>query len=125
MIFLPLPRYRFKNIGEIIKKYNAKLAFDISNMDEDTIETHILAQGTKIMSTISVCYVSDRQKEKSHLMPGEGTYNLSNILKNMKKNNYNGFFSVKLIFETQTLVDSEKVLFQIKKSIEYITNHFK
>lgn len=124
MGFLPFPKFRFKNIGEIIKKYNCKLAFDISNMDEDTIDTHVLSQGGKFVSEISVCYVSDRLKEKAHLMPGEGTYNLTKILKNMKKNNYTGLFSIKLEFPTQALVDSEKVLFQIKKSIQYITDHF-
>ena len=124
MVFLPLPKYRFKNIGEIIKKYNCKLGFDIANMDEDTIEMHVMAPSNKFISKISICYVSDRLKEKSHLMPWEGTYNLARILKNMKKNNYTGFFSVKLDFPTQALVDSEKVLFQIKKSIQYITDHF-
>ena len=58
-------------------------------------------------------------------MPGEGTYNLPNILKSLKKNNYTGFFSIKLCFDAQTLVNNEKVLFQIEKSIEYIIDRYK
>ena len=125
MAFLPFPKYRFNNIGEIIKKYHCKLGFDISNMDEDTIDTMIIGQGNKIVENIATCYVADRKKEKSHLMPGEGTYNLPNILKTLSKNKYNGLFSIKLLFDAQTLVSNEKVLFQIEKSIEYITTHFK
>lgn len=125
MAFLPFPKYRFKNIGEIIKKYHCKLGFDISNMDEDTIDTMIIGQGNKIVENISVCYVADRKKEKSHLMPGEGTYNLPNILKTLSKHKYNGAFSIKLSFDAQTLVNNEKVLFQIQKSIDYIIDNYK
>lgn len=125
MAYLPFPKYRFKNIGEIIKKHNCTLGFDISHMDEETIETMIIWQGNKIVEQISTCYVSDRKKEKAHLMPWEGTYNLPTILKTLSKNKYTGLFSIKLAFDAQTLVNNEKVLFQIQKSIEYIINHYK
>ena len=125
MAFLPFPKYRFNNVGEIIKKHHCKLWFDVSNMDEDTIDTMIISQSDHIVEHIAICYLSDRKKEKSHLMPGEGTYNLTNILKTLSKNHYNGAFGVKLAFDAQTLVNNEKVLFQIQKSIDYITNHYK
>ena len=42
----------------------------------------------------------------------------------MAKNKYTGYFSVKLQFDPQTLVNNEKVLFQIEKSLQYINEHF-
>ena len=77
-------------------------------MDEEMIDTMIIGQGNKIVENISACYVSDRKKEKSHLMPGEGTYNLPNILKTLSKYKYQGIFCIKLAFDSQTLVNNEK-----------------
>lgn len=124
MSYLPFPKYRFRNIGEIIKKYKCKIGFDISAMDEESIETVMTTKMSELASHISVCYVSDRKKEKYHILPGEWTYNLPSILKNMAKNKYTGYFSLKLQFDPQTLVNNEKVLFQIEKSLQYINEYF-
>jgi sugar phosphate isomerase/epimerase len=124
MSYLPFPKYRFRNIGEIIKKYKCKLWFDISAMDEESIDTIMTTKMSEISKEISVCYVSDRKKEQYHILPGEWTYNLPSILKNMAKNKYIGYFSVKLQFDPQTLVNNEKVLFQIEKSLQYINEYF-
>jgi sugar phosphate isomerase/epimerase len=124
MAYLPFPKYRFKNIGEIIKKHKCKLWFDISAMDEEYVETMMMTKMSELASYISVCYVSDRKKEHYHILPWDGTYNLPSLLKNMAKNKYIGFFSMKLQFDPQTLVNNEKVLFQIKKSLQYIDEYF-
>jgi hypothetical protein len=79
---------------------------------------------SELSKEISVCYVSDRKKESYHILPGEWTYNLPSILKNMAKNKYSWYFSVKLQFDPQTLVNNEKVLFQIEKSLQYINEYF-
>lgn len=57
-------------------------------MDEDTIDSMILSQGKDIVENISISYLSDRNKEKTHLLPGEGSYNLSKILQTLKQHNY-------------------------------------
>ncbi len=124
MAYLPFPKYRFRNIGEIVKKYKCNVWFDISAMDEDTIENTMITKMPELANHISVCYVSDRKKEKYHILPWEWTYNIPSILKSLSKHNYKGHFSVKLTFDPQTLVNNEKVLFQIQKSIDYINEYF-
>jgi hypothetical protein len=78
----------------------------------------------ELANNISVCYVSDRNKDKYHIIPGEWNYNIWSILKSLFKNNYNWMFSIKLQFDPQTLVDNDKILFQIEKSVQYIDDHF-
>lgn len=125
MSYLPFPKYRFRNIGEILKKYNMRLAFDIANMYEETIQTLIIAQGKKIIPEISLVYVADRKKSQHHVALGEWNYNISSILKNFKQHNYSWPFSVKINLDKKILVNNQKVLFQLEKSIHYIQNHFK
>lgn len=57
-------------------------------MEEELIDNLILSEGQEMIDSISVCYLSDRKKEKSHLIPGEGSYNLPKITKTLKKHNY-------------------------------------
>jgi hypothetical protein len=40
-------------------------------MDEETIETTMLSKMPELANNISVCYVSDRNKDKYHIIPGE------------------------------------------------------
>ena len=40
-------------------------------MDEETIETVMTTKMSEFAPNISVCYVSDRKKEKYHILPGE------------------------------------------------------
>lgn len=121
MSFLPLPKYRLKNIPEIIKKYNCKRWFDISAMDEEMIENLIKIKLPELTKDISLCYVSDRKKEKYHLTPGIGQYDIESILQGLHDNTYTWAYSIKLALDPNTLIDEKKVLFQLKKSIDYIT----
>lgn len=123
MAFLPFPKFRFNNIGEIIKKFECQLGFDVANMDEDTIDTMILHQGQSMSDSISICYPMDRKKEQVHLLPGEGTYNLPKILQFLHNHKYQWYFSIKLNLDSQTLVDPDKILFKLQKSLEYITKN--
>lgn len=120
MAYLPIPKFRFKNFGGTITKYKLKLWFDISVLDEDVIETMILGQGKKIISNIAITYVADRLKDKPYILPGEGNYNLPKILKTLQHNDYTGPYSVKLEFNPKDLVDNDKILFRLQKSVEYI-----
>lgn len=123
MTLLPLPKYRFKNIGEIVRKFECNLAFDLANMDEESTEMLIFEEGKEMSDHIAICYFSDRKKDSTHLIPGTGDYNLEKALKFFKKHDYQGHFSIRLSLDPQTLVDNEKVLFSIKKSVEYINDH--
>lgn len=124
MPYLPFPKYRFRNIGEIIKKYNSNVGLDISAIDEETLENMVIPKMSEIVSHTAVCYISDRKKEQYHLLPGDGSYDLPLVMKTLSKSKYTGYFSIKLQFDSHTLVNNEKVLFQIQKSLEYIDNHF-
>lgn len=88
MALLPLPKYRFKNIGEIVRKFECHLAFDIANMDEESTEILIFEEGKAMSDHISICYFSDRKKDSTHLVPGTGNYNLEKTLKFFKKHEY-------------------------------------
>ena len=123
MSYLPFPKYRFRHIGEIIKKFNLKLGFDIANMDEETIQTLIIGQWKETIKNMTNCYVTDRNKSANHLAPWEGSYNIPSILKSLSKNNYSGPLSIKIHLDPKTLIDNEKMLFQLQKSIEYIRKH--
>lgn len=120
MNFLPLPKYRLRNIPEIIKKYHCSRWFDISAMDEEMIENLILIKMPDLASHISLCYVSDRKKNEYHLTPGTWNYDLDRIMESLRTNHYTGAFSIKLQFDPTILIDHKKVLFHIKKSIDYI-----
>ena len=41
----------------------------------------------------------------------------------MHHNNYNGFFNIKLNLEDQVLINNNKVLDVLQKSIQYITKN--
>ena len=123
MKYLPLPKYRFANLADIIKKYKCHLGLDIAALDEETLENFVIVKMPALVEHINVCYVSDRQKEKKYLLPGEWTYNIVSVLKSLYQYNYTGFFSIKLDLDPQILVDNDKVLWLITKSVEYICNH--
>ncbi|NOZ45096.1 MAG: hypothetical protein GXP45_08405 [bacterium] len=59
---LPIPKYRFANIVEIIKKYSAYLGLDIANMDEESLETDFIRKLDQFVPYISVLYFSDKTK---------------------------------------------------------------
>ena len=124
MSYLPFPKYRFRNIGEILKKYKMRFGFDIANMYEDTIQTLVIGQWKTIIPQISLVYLADRKKSQDHISPWEWSYNLISILKALQKHKYTEPFSIKLKLDKKTLVNNEKVLFQLEKSIHYIEAHF-
>ncbi|MDR0860163.1 MAG: hypothetical protein LBO09_04195 [Candidatus Peribacteria bacterium] len=83
---LPIPEFRFSNIIDIVKVYNAYVGLDITNLDMDAFEEDFMRKIDDYAPYISVLYLSDKDKKgKSHLMPGEGNLDLVNFLKKLKK----------------------------------------
>jgi predicted secreted protein len=60
---LPIPEYRFSNIIDIVKKYDAYVGLDISNIDMDTFENEFTRKIDDYAPYISVIYLSDKTKD--------------------------------------------------------------
>jgi len=83
---LPIPEYRFSNIIDIVKKYDAYIWLDICNVDIDSFEDEFTRKIYDYVPYISVIYLSDRTKDgKSHLLPWDWTLELESFLKELKK----------------------------------------
>lgn len=69
---LPIPKYRFGNVVDIIKKYGCFLGLDVANLDEDALENDFMRKIQQYIPYISVIYFSDKSRQgKSHILPGE------------------------------------------------------
>jgi len=122
---LPIPRYRFWNIVEIIKKYGCYLWLDVANFDEETLETELMRKIDQFIPYISVVYFSDKTKTGiSHVLPWEWVLKLWKLLKKLKKSNYSRFFSLKTDINKIDLSDSDKVEIMLKKAKKYFVDHF-
>lgn len=122
---LPIPKFRFTNLVEIIKKFNADLALDIVNIDEDALEQQLLRKLDKFIPHLSTVYFSDKTRiGQGHVLPGDGTLKLPSILKKLKKGNYKGPISLKVEISKKDLADSDKVLIILKKAVKYFQENF-
>lgn len=122
---IPIPKYRFNNIVEIIKKYWTYLALDISNLNEWDLEADFFRKIDKFIPYLSTVYFSDKTKlGKWHVMPGDWVLKLTTLLKRMKKDWYKRSFTVKLNISKQDLADSDKVELILKKARSYFLDNF-
>ena len=122
---LPIPEYRFNNIIDIVKKYDAYVWLDISNIDIDSFENEFTRKIDDYAPYISVIYLSDKTKDwKSHLIPGEGTLDLKTFLKRLKKSWYSRPISAKIDFKPTELWNKEKLRRQLKKVRTYYDKYF-
>ena len=122
---LPIPEYRFSNIIDIVKKYDAYVGLDISNIDMDSFENEITRKIDDYAPYISVIYLSDKTKDgKHHLVPGDGNLDIQSFLKRLKKSWYTRSISVKLEFKPTELANKEKLKKQLKKVREYYDKYF-
>lgn len=82
---LPIPKYRFSNIVEIIKKYGCFLGLDVAHVDADALEDDLMRKLQQFVPYISVVYFADKSKlGKSHVLPGDGVLKLSSFLKKLR-----------------------------------------
>ena len=122
---LPIPEYRFSNIIDIVKKYDAYVGLDISNIDMDTFENEFTRKIDDYAPYISVIYLSDKTKDgKWHLVPGEWTLDLRTFLKRLKKSGYSRPISVKLDFKPTELANKERLRKQLTKVRTYYDKYF-
>lgn len=122
---LPIPEYRFSNIIDIVKKYDAYVGLDISNIDMDSFENEFTRKIDDYAPYLSVIYLSDKTKDwKSHLIPWEWTLDLQTFLKKLKKSWYNRPISIKLDFKPTELANKERLKKQLKKVKAYYDKYF-
>lgn len=122
---VPIPKYRFNNLVEIIKKYWCNLGLDIAWLDENSFEDDFMRRLDDFIPYISTIYLSDKTKEgKSHILPGDGILKLPSLLKKLKKNKYNRYFSLKIDILKWDLADSDKVELILKKAVKYFQENY-
>jgi len=125
MFGLPIPKYRFTNIIEIIKKIGCYLGLDISNFDTDVFENDFMRKLSNFLPYISVLYFSDRNRLwEWHLLPGEWSLKIESLLKKIKQIWYGRYFSTKININKIDLSDSEKLASILKKTRKYYQENF-
>ena len=122
---LPIPEYRFSNIIDIVKKYDAYVGLDISNIDMDSFENEFTRKIDDYAPYISVIYLSDKTKDgKHHLIPWDWNLDLQSFLKKLRKSGYSRPISVKIDFKPTELANKEKLRKQLKKVRTYYDKYF-
>jgi len=122
---LPIPKYRFSNMVEIVKKYLCYIGLDISNLDSDSFESDFLRKMKDFLPYLSVVYFSDKSRVGEwHILPGDGVLKLPTFLKKLKEYWYNRYISTKIQISKADLADSDKVKLILKKSKNYLTENY-
>jgi len=122
---VPIPKYHFSNLVEIIKKYGCNLWLDVSWLDEDSFEDDFMRKLEDFVPYISTLYLSDKTKEgKFHVLPGDGTLKLPTLLKKLKKNKYARYFSLKIEISKWDLADADKLDLILKKATKYFEENY-
>lgn len=125
LFYLPIPKFRFSNIVEIIKKYRSHLALDVVHIDKDSFENVLMRKLPNFIPYLSVIYLADKPRMyESHLPLGEWVLKLSPFLKKLKQNEYYNFFSIKLDLSKAELADGEKIEIILKKCRLYYKEYF-
>ncbi len=122
---LPIPKYRFSNMVEIVKKYLCYIWLDISNLDSDSFETDFLRKMKDFLPYLAVVYFSDKSRVwEWHILPGDWVLKLSSFLKKLKEYGYNRYVSTKIQISKSDLADSDKVKIILKKARNYLQEHY-
>lgn len=122
---LPLPKYRFRNIVEIIKKYKTNVGLNLSQINPDYLEGELLKKMEKFLPNIPVVYLADKGKLGApYLLPGEWILKLPKILKKIKEQMYDGWISIKIVIDKHALTDLDKTLLILKKCVAYYQEHY-
>ena len=122
---LPIPKYRFSNMVEIVKKYLCYIGLDIANLDSDAFENDFLRKMKDFLPYLSVIYFSDKSRVGEwHILPGDGVLKLSTFLKKLKEYGYNRYISTKIKISKSDLSDSDKVKLILKKSRKYLQENY-
>lgn len=122
---LPIPKYRFTNIVEIIKKYWCYLWLDISNMNTDWFESIFMRKLNDFLPYVAVLYFSDKTKLwEWHVLPGEWVMKLPALLKKLKQSGFYRYISIKVDIDKSDLSDPDKVNLILKKTRTYLKENY-
>lgn len=122
---LPIPKYRFTNIVEIIKKFWCYLGLDISNFDVEVLENDFTRKLSSFVPYVTTIYFSDKNRVGDwHLIPWEWTLKLDSFLKKVKQIGFHRYFSSKISITKSDLSDYEKLTTILKKIRNYYKEHF-
>ena len=122
---LPIPKYRFSNMVEIVKKYLCYIWLDISNLDSDSFESDFLRKIKDFLPYLSVIYFSDKSRVGEwHILPGDWVLKLPTFLKKLKEYGYNRYLSTKIKISKADLSDSDKVKLILKKARKYLQENY-
>ena len=122
---LPIPKYRFSNMVEIVKKYLCYVWLDVANLDSDSFESDFLRKMKSFLPYLSVVYLSDKSRVWDwHILPGDWVLKLPTFLKKLKEYGYNRYISTKIKIAKSDLVDSDKIKIILKKSRNYIQQYY-
>lgn len=125
MFALPIPRYRFSNMVEIVKKYLCYIGLDISNLNSDEFESDFMRKMKDFLPYISTIYVSDKTRVgEGHVLLGEGVLKLPTFFKKLKEYGYNRYLSTKIKIAKNDLADSDKVKLILKKARKYLQENY-
>jgi sugar phosphate isomerase/epimerase len=126
LFILPIPKFRFSNVVDIIKKYHCYLAFDLVNIDDQMLETEFMRKIPNFIPYLSVVYLSDKSKTgQLHLPMGDGELKLPSILKKLKQFEYQSNFSIKLELDKRELSDQSKIELILKKCKAYYNEYYR
>ncbi len=122
---LPIPKYRFSNMVEIVKKYLCYIGLDIANLDSDAFETDFMRKMKDFLPYLSVIYFSDKSRVwEDHVLPGDWILKLPTFLKKLKEYWYNRYISTKIKISKSDLSDSDKVKLILNKSRNYLKENY-
>ena len=122
---LPIPKFHFSNIIDIIKNYKCFLWLDISNMDIDELENSFLKKIKEFCPYISNIYLSDKNSQWwSHLVLWDWSMKLPSLFKELYENWYKWYFSVKIDLQKKDLADTEKMNLLLSKCKRYFDEYY-
>ncbi len=122
---LPIPKYRFTNIVEIIKKYWCYIWLDISNMNIDWFESIFMRKLNDFLPYVAVLYFSDKTKVGEwHVLPGDWIMKLPGLLKKLKQSWFYRYISIKVNVDRADLSDPDKVNLILKKTRTYLKENY-
>lgn len=122
--FFIVPKYRFSNIDDIVKKYWCNLWLNISWMDLDKFESEFLRVVDRYVPYVSNLYLSDSNPKNRHLFPWEWKMKIPELLRRFKREWYNRFISLKVNISKVDLADPDKVDLLLRKAVNYYKDYY-
>lgn len=119
-----IPKYRFKDIVEIIEKFWCNLWLDISCMDLDDFENDFLKKVDRFVPYVSTLYLSDANQKARHLFPGEWEMKIPELFRRFRREWYSRFVSLKIDLSKVDLSDSDKLSLLLKKAVSYFQDYY-